>query len=347
MFALTVGLLVYFCVSGNNLAILLQSLPGLHPFWLLGALGGVVLNWLMDGNIIHSLVRHAQDGKYSFHHALKITMMGQYFNSVTPYSIGGQPAQFVALRKQGIATGIAISTLVRKFLVYQTSITVLSLLVILLRFPFFSGRFPGFMALALIGFLYQAGTVVVLMLFTYCPKLTTKLIEGAVWLLMRMHLIRNPEETRKKAESQLHFYLDNNRTMKGDLRLSARIYGYTFVQLLSLFSIPFFIYKAFHCPGAPIFDMMAAQCFVTMISVYMPLPGAAGAAEGSFLVIFQIFFNEKIITQAMLLWRLITYYSCIVVGAVFVIFDDGKEKIRSKLHVPKLSPETKEEQEHN
>ncbi len=344
MFALTIGLLVYFCVSGNNLAILLQSIPTLNMAWLLCACGCVALNWLMDGKIIHSLVRHAGNEKYSFHSAFKITMMGQYFNSVTPYSIGGQPAQFVALRKQGISTGIAISTLVRKFLVYQTSITLFSLLVILLRFPFFSSKFQGFMALAFIGFLYQAGTVVVLFLFTYCPKFTTKLIEGIVWFLTSVHIVRKPEETRKKVEDQLHFYLDNNKAMKSDLRLSVRIYSCTFIQLLSLFSIPFFIYKAFHCVGAPVLDMIAAQCFVTMISVYTPLPGAAGAAEGSFLVIFKIFFSEKIITQAMLLWRLIAYYSCIVVGGMFVAFDGGKEKIRSKLRIPAYSQDTKEEQ---
>lgn len=335
MFALTVGLLVYFCVSGNNLAILLQSLPTLNIFWLLCAVGCIVLNWMMDGSIIHSLVGHAKGPGYSFRSAFRVTMVGQYFNSVTPYAVAGQPAQFVAFLEQGVSSGIAISALVRKFLVYQTSITLFSLLVILLRYPFFSSKIQGFMALAFIGFIYQAGTVVLLLLFTYCPRFTTKLIEGLVWLLTAMHIVKKPEETRQKVEDQLKFYLDNNTAMKGDFRLTLRIYGYTFLQLLALFSIPFFIYKAFHNPGAPLLDMISAQCFVTMISAYTPLPGAAGAAEGSFLVIFKIFFSEKIITQAMLLWRLIAYYLCVIVGGVFVVFgSDRREKIREKLRAP-------------
>lgn len=333
MFALTIGLLIYFCVSGNNLAVLLQSLPTLNLFWLLCAFGCVVLNWLMDGSIIRALVCHANGSDYSFRSAFRTTMVGQYFNSVTPYAVGGQPAQFISFRDQGISSGIAISTLVRKFLVYQTSITLFSLCAIVLRYSFFRSQIQGFMALAFIGFLYQAGTVVVLVLFTYCPKLTTKIIEGVVWLLTVLHIVRNPEESRKKVQDQLQFYLDNNSAMKGDWRLTARIYGYTLVQLLAIFSVPFCIYKAFRCPGAPVVDMVSAQCFVTMISVYTPLPGAAGAAEGSFLVIFKLFFNEKIITQAMLLWRLATYYSCIIVGAVFAVFDGSRrQKIREKLH---------------
>lgn len=330
MFLLTVALLVYFCVSGNNLAILVQSLPTLDYFWLACAIGCVVLNWLMDGEVFQLLICHAKGEKYRFRHAFKITMLGQYFNSVTPYAVGGQPAQFVALLGQGISSGIAISTLVRKFLIYQTSLSLFSLIVIILRYPFFHSQISGFMALAFIGFVYQAGTVVVLLLFTYCPNFTTKLIEGIVRILTAMHIVHKPEESRKKVENQLRFYLDNNQAMKGDNRLSARVFGCTFLQLFALFSIPFFIFKAFHGTGASVANMIAAQCFVTMISAYTPLPGAAGAAEGSFLVIFKLFFDETVITQAMLLWRIIAYYSCVVVGAVFVLVDSGREKIRSR-----------------
>lgn len=328
MFGLTVGLLVYFCVSGNNLAILLQSLPTLNFFWLLCAVGCIVLNWLMDGEIVQLLIGHAGGSHYSFRSAFKITMVGQYFNSVTPYAVGGQPAQLVALLGQGISSGIALSALVRKFLIYQTSLSLFSLAVILLRYSFFRSQIQGFMTLAFVGFLYQAGIVVLLLLFTYCPKFTTKLLEGVLWLLTVLHIVRKPEETRSRVENQLRFYLENNKTMKGDPRLSARAFGCTLLQLLALFSIPFFIYKAFHGTGASAANMIAAQCFVTMISAYTPLPGAAGAAEGSFLVIFKLFFSESIITQAMLLWRLIAYYSCVIVGAVFVVFGSGREKMR-------------------
>lgn len=319
MLALTIGLLIYFCVWNNNLAVLIGSFHGLHPFWLLGAAACTGVTWVMDALVIHTLAGQAQPAGYRYHSAFRVTMIGQYFNSVTPYAVGGQPAQFVAFLRQGIPSGIAISTLVRKFLVYQTTITLFSLFVIIIRSAFFFNGIQGFIALAVIGFLYQAASVLLLLLFTYSPKFTTKLIRAAVWLLTKVHIVKKPEETREKVKGQLQFYLDNNKAMKGNRRLTVRIYGYTFLQLLALFSVPFFLYKAFRNPGAPVADMIAAQCFVTMISGYTPLPGASGAAEGSFLVIFRLFFSEKILTQAMLLWRFITYYSSILIGAFFVL----------------------------
>ncbi len=317
LFALTLGMLAYFCISGNNLAVLIQSLPHINPFWILCAFASVAVNWFMDSLIIHTLIFHSSGGRYRFGSAFRVTMVGQYFNSITPYAVAGQPMQFMAMLGQGISSGVAISTLVRKFLAYQTSLTLYSLVVIVMKYQFFCSKFQGFMALTFVGFLYQAAIVIALVLFSYCPGFTTKIIRGIVWGLTRFHLVRDSEKTGRKVRDQLQFFLQNNRALQKEHSLGVKIYIFTFLQLTALFLVPFFIYKAFHNPGAPVFDMIAAQSFVTMISSYTPLPGAAGAAEGSFLVIFQIFFTQGIIKQAMLLWRLIAYYSCIVAGAFF------------------------------
>lgn len=329
LFAVSVGFLVYFCISDNNLVLLADSLPKLNTLWLVCAFGCVLLNWVMDGRILQCLVGHGQEENYPFRRAFKVTMVGQYFNSITPYAVAGQPMQLVSLIRQGVPSGAALSSLVRKFLVYQTTITCFSLFVIVVKYQFFQQKIQGFMALAVIGFLYQAAIVAVLALFTYSPAFTTKLIEGIVWLLTRIRVVKDPAQTSRRVKDQLQFYIESNRSMKDSRRMTLRVYGYTLVQLTALFSVPFFIYKAFHSPGVPLVDMIAAQSFVTMISSYTPLPGAAGAAEGSFLVLFQMFFSDKIIRQAMLLWRLIAYYSCIVVGAFFAGLDGRKEKQRS------------------
>ena len=317
LFLVTLGLLVYFCVSQNNLAVLLQILPTANFFWIFCAVGSVILNWIMDSMVIHTLIFHAGNSRYRFGRAFRVTMVGQYFNSITPYAVGGQPMQFMALVRQGISSGAAISTLVKKFLVFQTSLTLYSFLVIVVKYQFFRSKIQGFMALAFVGFLYQSALVIALILFSYSPRFTTKIIRGIIWVLTKVRLVKHAEKTGERVKSQLEFFLKNNRAIQGKHLVMVKLYGFTFVQLTALFLVPFFIYKAFHNPGTPVIDMIAAQSFVTMISGYTPLPGAAGAAEGSFLVIFQLFFAPEMIRQAMLLWRLIAYYSCIVVGAFF------------------------------
>lgn len=329
LFAVSIGMLVYFCVSGNNLVTLLQTIPTLNLFWLLGGVGCIGLVWFLDSLVLHNMVSISYGEGYSYKNAFRVTMVGQYFNSITPFAVAGQPMQVVALTRQGVDSGVALSALVRKFLVYQTTITLYSLAVIVVKYSFFKEQIPGFMALAFIGFLCQAGVVVVLFFFSHNRSLTMKLINGLMWLLTKLHIVKKPEETGKKIKDQFDFYVESNKAMQGDRKRSLKVYAYTFVQLTALFAVPFFIYKAFRNPGFPITNMVAAQSFVTMISSYTPLPGAAGAAEGSFLVLFQLFFSKEVITQAMLLWRLITYYSCILVGAFFAGIGEKKAKLKN------------------
>lgn len=328
LFAVSLGLLSYFCISNNNLITLLHSLPTLSLFWLLCAIFAVLLGWILDSLVIKNLVSQAR-GDYGYARAFKVTMVGQYFNSITPFAVAGQPAQLLSMVRQGVTSGVALSALVRKFLIYQTTLTVYSFLVIVIKYSFFRNEIQGFMALAVIGFVCQSGLVLLLLLFSHSPKFTTRLIHGTVWLLTKVHIVKKPKETNEKVEQQLAFYIENNKTLTGNRLMGIRIYTYTAAQLTALFAVPFFIYKAFRNPGAPFVDMLAAQSFVTMISSYTPLPGAAGAAEGSFLVLFQIFFQSDVIRQAMLLWRFITYYSCIIVGAFFAGFGGNKNPEKS------------------
>lgn len=323
----SIGILMYFCIANNNLVTLINALPALNIFWLLSALLSMILFWIVDSTILFEIASSVCDKGYKRKNALKVTMVGQYFNAISPFAILGQPMQIVTMLRQGISTGLAFSILIQKFLIYQTTLTAYSLLVIILKYSFFREQFAAFMSLALIGFLTQSFIVVLLVLFSVNRKFTTRIIKFCFNLLSKLHIVKNPEKISKSLETQLQFYLNNNREMNKNYKFTVKIYLLTFIQLTSLFIIPFYIFKAYHNPGVPIIDMVSAQAFVTMISSCTPLPGGSGASEGSFLIIFNLFFGSATTNQAMLLWRFITYYSCIVFGAFFALSDNRKEKL--------------------
>lgn len=63
--------------------------------------------------------------------------------------------------------------------------------------------------------------------------------------------------------------------------------------------------------------MIAAQVFSNMVAAFVPLPGGSGGAEVSFSAFCHVFF-QNLLTPALLVWRLLTYYGCIVFGCIFV-----------------------------
>ena len=324
---ITLGMMVYFCIDDNNLITLINSIPSLDILWLTISVLSMFIYWLITAKIIYSIISSVYKDKYKFKNAFKVTMVGQYFNSITPLAVAGQPMQLLTLLRQGMDSGVAFSVLVRKFLVYQTSLTIYSLTIIVFKCGYFRSYFPGFMSLAIIGFLVQSSIVILLVLFSLSKRFTTRLLNICFKLLAKVHIIKNPEESSRKMELQLNYYINNNKSMNKNYKLTFELYLSTFFQLTAYYIIPFFIYKAFHNLGFPVIDMISAQVFVTMISSYTPLPGGAGTTEGSFLTIFNMFFDSEVTKQAMLLWRFIAYYSCIIVGSLFAGFTTKQEKI--------------------
>ena len=61
-----------------------------------------------------------------------------------------------------------------------------------------------------------------------------------------------------------------------------------------------------------------------MVSSFVPLPGAAGAAEGSFFMFFGAFLQPSNIAYAILIWRFFVFYLPILVGVFFI---KGKKHI--------------------
>ena len=165
LFMLSIGMLVYFCVADNNLITLLNSIPTLNLFWLIASILTILLVWFFDSRVIYHITNSVYPGEYKGKSAFKVTMVGQYFNSVTPFAVAGQPMQLLSLTRQGISSGVALSILIRKFFIYQTTLTVYSLAVIVFKFDFFQSQIHGFMPLALVGFASQAAVVVLLLLF--------------------------------------------------------------------------------------------------------------------------------------------------------------------------------------
>lgn len=79
-----------------------------------------------------------------------------------------------------------------------------------------------------------------------------------------------------------------------------------------------------------------------MFATVMPTPGGAGGAEYTFTLLFGMLLGPAKLLMALVLWRIITYYSCIVFGAgALLIKDTASKKLNrvskhSQKHQPKI-----------
>lgn len=323
--AISLGIVAYFCIT-TGIDTFVESFSKLSPLWLFAAVLAMFLYWLFEALALHVLVHHIYPQR-RFLRSFRIAMVGQLYNAITPFASGGQPMQLYEMTvNDGMSMGSASSVMTRKCLVFQVGVTAFSLVALIYAYSFFSLNISGFLVVTSIGLALNMLYLAVLLMLSYSRRLTGKLTNGFVKLFTKIHLIKNPQNIRERVDNQLRLFHEGGRMFSTARVVVVLSYFFTFLQLCCYFLIPYCVYRCFGLMGAPVAMMVAAAAYVYMISSFMPLPGGSGAAESSFYMLFLLFFSNSVIAPAMLLWRTITYYSCLIAGAATMAAVKDKKK---------------------
>ena len=304
---------VLLIIFTNGWMDLIHQMNNLQIQWITIAAMSMVLYWVFEAKTLQCVVLLMKK-KYKFKSAFKVTMIGQYFNSITPFASGGQPMQLFALTKQEVGVGRAGSALMIKFIIYQSVLIIYTLILILWKASFFKTKMSNLFYLIAVGFIVNASVIIFLIIFSRYRKLTHKLIIALTKIMEKLRLVKDISKLELRINHHLEKFHDNMEIVKHSKVMMFKAVIYTIVQLTIIFIIPYFIYLSFGMRGASIESMIAGTAFVMMLTAFIPLPGAVGGAEGAFFMFFSLFFASNNILAAILLWRLITFYSCIIFG---------------------------------
>lgn len=254
--------------------------------------------------------------KEAFKVAFQTTMIGRYYDRITPAAVGGQPAQILNLRRtEKISAGL--TTAIPIFSMISGQITFIIMAIPCFLIGGLMGANPVLMTTAWIGLLFYAFWPAMVIVTLISPKLTARLINFFVKILAKFRIIKNKDKTVKKVEEEVMNYTDNVKLIAKSPKV---ISG---VLLMSLFSnilislVPFFVLVAF---GGQINFW---ECFILSVAIqsavyYAPTPGNSGVAEGTFYIVFSRL-SSGYVFWAMLVWRLFSYYIYIIVGPLIYL----------------------------
>ena len=172
-------------------------------------------------------------------------------------------------------------------------------------------------ATACFGLLFYAFWPIMIMIAAFLPNATSEIITVGVRLLAKLHIVKNKAATIKKARDGVSEYAKCVKKIlkTRGLFLKTILISILFHILVSM--IPFFVLTAF---GGEV-DFL--PCFVTTVAVtsavyFIPTPGNAGAAEGTFYVVFSAL-SSGYVFWAMLTWRFFSYYIYIIMGPIIYL----------------------------
>lgn len=308
------AVLLIFLFSSNGLDSLRQIFSTVLYRWLACAAAAAAIAWVLEGLVLHIFCA-AVYPEWRFRYSFCVGMVGVLYSALTPFSTGGQPMQIYTMHRLGMDTGAAGSIIAVKTLVYQIILVLYSLVMVVWMLPYFQQNVSSFSVLTVFGLICNSTFILLVLLFCASERLTDKILRGAIQIFHKLRLCRHPEERYEKIHSELSIFHGSSALLGRSVRIYVWACLLTVIQIACTCTIPYFIYRSFGYSEQPLGVMMAAQAYVSMVSAFVPLPGASGGAEGSFVLFFGPFFQQDTILPATVVWRVLTYYLNFPAGA--------------------------------
>lgn len=251
-----------------------------------------------------------------YRYCLGYSLVGFYVSSVTPSATGGQPAQIFYMSRDGIPVAHGALNMMLIASCYQTAALIWGGAVWFF-FPAVHGQMGGGLGLLL---LYGACVMILLtagmLTAMFLPELARRVCGGALTLLEKGHLLRDPASVREKLMRQLVEYAEGADCVRHNPGLALRVLALCLLQQGLLFSVPWTVYLAFGLKGCGWIQVAGIQALLTLAVCSLPLPGAVGAAEGGFLAAFASVFGADMVTSAALVSRGISFYAFLLISSI-------------------------------
>jgi len=316
LFILLTLLLLYFILRKDFFKII-HEIININIFWLLISILFVFAYWFLRAIILHKVVCTFKN-TYSFKKAFRLQLLTQFFNAVTPFSSGGQPFQIYSLKKEGINYNNGANIVVQEFIVYQLALVLLGIFAI--TYNYFFPLFPEVEILehlVTLGFIINFLVIVFLFILAFVKKFDIFLLKIGVTLLKKFHLIKSKKEILNKWNE----YIDNFNIGAKKLIENKKNFLYLIfleiVSLLALYLIPcVLLYGMGDYTSINGFETIISSAYVMLIGSFVPIPGGTGGLEYGFLAFFGNFIKGPVLKALMLLWRFITYYLGMLIGAI-------------------------------
>ncbi|NLK87268.1 MAG: flippase-like domain-containing protein [Clostridiaceae bacterium] len=292
-------------------------------YWLAAGLGCMVMYWILDAAVLHRITVTMEKG-HRWKDSVRVTMIGQFFHTITPFAGGGEPIQAYVMVKDGVKPGVAASIFVVKSFIHQTIIVVYGIVAYIFYGGIFASRIPEFNYFFISGLALNTAFMVFVILLLYKGHLAKRILMFFTRLISKIKFIKNASKLERRVESEIESFRGGALIIKKDRRLLVGLTVLQALQFTFLFLITYFIHLAVESFRVSPVEVIASQSMVVLLSLIVPTPGGTGGVEGLSYMFYGMFFTKGFIIPVILIYRLLSYYPSVIVGGLFALFAPEK-----------------------
>lgn len=312
-----IGLFIYM-IAVDGMENIISVLHQVDYRWVIIGIVCLIIHWFCEAMTLHIPIKKMYPNN-SILTSIRVSMIGQLFNNITPFSSGGQPMQAYELTKTGKKVSDSLSALAVKFITTQTALVITTLVVICIEFDFFAKLMQDYIWIAIVGVVANIIAIIVVFIAGMKKRAITIITTPIIKFLGKIKIIKYPQEKIEKLDKSIDNFGKQFRFMKEQKAMVLQMFIFAVIESLLYYSLTYVVYRAFGNYGITFLQIIPVQAFLLLIMTFIPTPGSGVGAEGGFLLLFNSIFKQGTINMSILFWRIYTFYLPIIVGALFLI----------------------------
>ena len=333
---LGIALISLYYLLADNFFEIIDMMANSKAAPVFSMIGCIIASFIVEGTVI-TIFSKLYRRKYKIYQGVLNGLIGSFFSAITPFASGGQFVQTYTFTKQGVKASNGASILVMMFIVSQTVIVLYGTLALILGYnttiknmeaiTIFSFSFSP-IAISLIGYVINFFSLASLLLLSYCKPLHRFVLSYGINIAHKLHLVKDVQKKRTSLVAQVAtFRIELTRLFKNYWVLIITLLLYI-VKFTLINSLPYLAGLAFgEDMSGKYFDCLWSYSYVSMITAFVPIPGASGGAEYAFSTIFSSIYSSTVVTNSCnILVRSIAFYFTLIVGMLTFFFYRGSPK---------------------
>ena len=277
----------------------------------------LILFWIFRSYPMYSFCKKVNND-FKYKSAFQLILRTQFFNAVTPFATGGQPYQIYYLKQAGINYAKSTGVVLQNFIVYQIALVILGVIALIYNSVFgILNNNHILQRLIALGFIINTLVIIVMFIIAFNEKMNIKLVNLGITILTKLHLVKDKQKTLEKWDNSIKEFHMGAKLLLEDKKNFIKNIIYNFIALSCLYLIPLFIYYSMGVGNAFNAEMaIVTSAYVMIIGSFVPIPGGTGGLEYGFVQFYGNFISGGKLSAMMLVWRFITYYFGMIVGAI-------------------------------
>ncbi len=319
-----ITILVLYILLRKDFPKIIDSLEHLDVKYILIAIFFYIMYIILHSYVVYKTVNDKK--KFTLRESIKHNVIAQFFNGITPFSTGGQPMEMYMLTEHDIPGSKATNYILQNFVFYQIALVIFGILAVICNTIFkLYPKVNAIRNLVGLGFFINTLVAVVILIISLSKTVTNKMIEWTINLLYKMNVVKHKEKQLKKWHKKCDEFNECTDELKKRKGLFVMGVILNFIGLVCLYITPLFIvYALGDFKSLNIISTLTSSAYVMVMSAFVPIPGASGGVEYGFTQFFGNFLGRTVTSTALLLWRFITYYLGLIVGAIVFNLDTKK-----------------------